>query len=84
MLAGGTTAERVSFHWAVEFPEVLANPAAEGNQWGFDAIIGNPPFLGGQRITGVLGTDYRNTLVAHLAHEQRGSAELLCLGFVLK
>jgi hypothetical protein len=81
MLAGGTTAERVTFHWPVEFPEVLAIP--EGDRRGFDAIIGNPPFLGGQRITGVLGTDYRNVLVAYLARGQRGSADL-CAYFMLR
>ena len=24
---------------------------------GFDAIVGNPPFLGGQKITGAMGVD---------------------------
>ncbi|MGH7332159.1 MAG: Eco57I restriction-modification methylase domain-containing protein, partial [Candidatus Rokuibacteriota bacterium] len=81
MLGGGTTAERVPFHWPVEFPEVLSIP--ESHRRGFDAIVGNPPFLGGQRITGILGTDYRNTLVAHLAHGQRGSADL-CAYFFLR
>jgi methylase of polypeptide subunit release factors len=35
------------FHWELEFPKVFGreNP-------GFDAIVGNPPFVGGQRITG--------------------------------
>lgn len=34
------------FHWEIEFPEVFGrdNP-------GFDAIIGNPPFLGGKSIS---------------------------------
>jgi hypothetical protein len=42
-----------SFHWAVEFPEVFMreNP-------GFDAIIGNPPFLGGSKIEPSLGRIY--------------------------
>ncbi len=41
------------FHWAVECPEVFAreNP-------GFDAIIGNPPFLGGKRIASEFGNEY--------------------------
>lgn len=41
------------FHWEVEFPEVFdrENP-------GFDAIAGNPPFLGGTRISAVAGMDY--------------------------
>ena len=30
------------FHWEIEFPEVFAR-----ENGGFDAIVGNPPFLGG-------------------------------------
>jgi very-short-patch-repair endonuclease len=50
---------------------------------GFDAIVGNPPFQGGQKITGALGTDYRNFLVNYLAQGQRGSADL-CAYFFLQ
>ena len=39
-LSVGTSAIR-PFHWEVEFPEVFA-----GEQPGFDAIVGNPPFAG--------------------------------------
>ncbi|MHC6201667.1 Eco57I restriction-modification methylase domain-containing protein [Breznakiellaceae bacterium SP9] len=42
---------RKPFHWALEFPEVFANG-------GFDGIVGNPPFMGGQKISGNLGTIY--------------------------
>lgn len=42
---------RRPFHWPLEFPEVFAH-----ERGGFDGIVGNPPFLGGQRITGVTGT----------------------------
>ena len=72
---------RRCFHWAVEFPEVFA--PADGGHRGFDAIVGNPPFQGGQKITGALGTDYRNHLVAHLAAGRRGSADL-CAYFFLR
>ncbi len=34
------------FHWEIEFPEVFAR-----ENGGFDAIVGNPPFLGGTRIS---------------------------------
>ena len=37
------------FHWPLEFPEVFME------RGGFDAIVGNPPFMGGQKITGNLG-----------------------------
>jgi very-short-patch-repair endonuclease len=50
---------------------------------GFDAIVGNPPFQGGQKITGAIGTDYRNFLVEFLANGQRGSADL-CAYFFLQ
>ncbi len=43
---------------------------------GFAAIVGNPPFQGGQKITGSLGTDYRDYLVEHIADGKRGSADL--------
>ncbi len=41
------------FHWEVEFPEVFAR-----ENGGFDAIVGNPPFLGGNKISGSLGQSY--------------------------
>ncbi len=42
-------APRRPFHWPLEFPEVFVE------RGGFDAIIGNPPFMGGKKITGALG-----------------------------
>jgi hypothetical protein len=62
--------DRRCFHWALELPEVW-------RRGGFDAIVGNPPFQGGQRITGALGTSYREFLVAWLAEGRRGSADLV-------
>lgn len=67
---------RQPYHWPVEFPEVFASG-------GFDAFVGNPPFMGGQRITGALGTDYRDLLVCQLAQNKRGSADL-CAYFFLR
>ncbi|MCD0459556.1 Eco57I restriction-modification methylase domain-containing protein [Roseiconus lacunae] len=64
------------FHWPLEYPEVFA-------QNGFDAIVGNPPFVGGQRISGSLGAEYRDYLVNQLAHGMRGSADL-CAYFFLR
>lgn len=63
-------------HWPLEFPEV----AAHG---GFHAFVGNPPFVGGQKITGSMGTDYRDQLVSYLAAGQKGSADL-CAYFFLR
>ena len=31
-------------HWVIEAPDVIVDHG------GFDAIIGNPPFLGGQKV----------------------------------
>ena len=65
------------FQWAVEFPEVFFD------RGGFDAFVGNPPFMGGQKITGNLGNEYRDYLVEHLARGKRGSADL-CAYFFLR
>jgi hypothetical protein len=53
---------RVPLHWPLEFPEVFS--ARDG----FDAIIGNPPFLGGPKVSAAMGGAYRGYLVEHLAH----------------
>ena len=68
--------DRRAFHWPLELPEVFA-------QDGFDAIVGNPPFQGGKRITGALGSEYREYLVHVLADGRRGSADLVAY-FVLR
>ncbi|MFG8666024.1 Eco57I restriction-modification methylase domain-containing protein [Pseudomonas aeruginosa] len=68
---------RRPFHWPLEFPEVFAR-----ERGGFDGMVGNPPFLGGQRITGVSGTAFRNWLVAHIAEGRRGSADLVAYFFL--
>jgi hypothetical protein len=46
------------FHWEIEFPEVFAR-----DNGGFDAIVGNPPFLGGTRVSTSNGLGYRDWLV---------------------
>jgi len=48
-------AEKRFFHWFLEFPEIFANG-------GFTCIIGNPPFLGGKKISSNYGLDYVNWL----------------------
>ena len=72
---------RRPFHWTVEFPEVLASE--NGVERGFSAIVSNPPFQGGQKITGNLGVDYRNFLVDFVASGRKGSADL-CSYFFLQ
>jgi hypothetical protein len=68
---------RKPFHWPLEFPEVFSR-----QNGGFDALVGNPPFLGGQRITGVLGSSYRDWLGHHVAGGRRGSADLVAYFFL--
>jgi hypothetical protein len=41
------------FHWQIEFPEVFAR-----DNGGFDAIVGNPPYLGGTKISGAYSPRY--------------------------
>ncbi len=76
---------QVGVDWPREFPDVFdgdpGGPAPA--RVGFDALITNPPFVGGQRITGALGRDYREQLVRHVAHGARGSADL-CAYFLLR
>lgn len=47
------------FHWEIEFPEVFGRERS-----GFDLIVGNPPFLGGTRISSVFGRKYPDWLIA--------------------
>jgi hypothetical protein len=44
-------AQRRLFHWFLEFPEIL-------ERGGFDCILGNPPFLGGQHLSGTYGASF--------------------------
>ncbi len=61
LVAAMRTADRAiqPFHWELEFPEVFDRPNP-----GFDAIIGNPPFMGGRHVTASLGDRYAAWLVA--------------------
>src|SRR6266496_926669 len=72
---------RRPFHWPLEFPEVFAIGVEE--ERGFAAIMSNPPFQGGGKITGTLGIDYRDYLVKYLAYGKRGLADL-CTYFFLR
>lgn len=61
----------VPFHWEIEFPEVFER----GNP-GFDAFVGNPPFMGGSRISATQGNAYLDWMLA--AHEEaHGNGDLV-------
>src|SRR6266568_840651 len=72
---------RRPFHWPLEFPEVFVGGLEE--ERGFAAIVSNPPFQGSQKITGALGTDYRDYLVKYLSGGNRGQVDL-CAYFFLR
>jgi hypothetical protein len=56
-------------HWVLEVPDVLVDHG------GFDAVVGNPPFLGGQKLTGAMGTNIRDWFIHQIAGGARGSAD---------
>ncbi|SFT97415.1 hypothetical protein SAMN04487904_11736 [Actinopolyspora lacussalsi subsp. righensis] len=56
---------RDTLHWPLVFPEVFEDG-------GFDAVVGNPPFLGGLKLQTALGDSYRDYLVNHLGRGVRG------------
>lgn len=61
---------RKPLHWPLVFPEVF-------ERGGFDAVIGNPPFLGGKKISGTYGSAYRGYLVDVVARGVKGNADLI-------
>lgn len=60
--------EKKFFHYFLEFPKVIAGG-------GFDCILGNPPFLGGQYISSSFGDKYMNFL--RFNYENAGSMDLV-------
>src|SRR5271165_998405 len=75
-LQGRRTAPIRPLHWPLEFPEVM-------RRGGFDAVVSNPPFIGGKKVSGALGTDYREYLKQHIARDKPGNADL-CSYFLLR
>ncbi|WP_376767547.1 Eco57I restriction-modification methylase domain-containing protein [Streptomonospora salina] len=67
---------RRPIHWPLMFPEVFADR-------GFNSIIGNPPFLGGSKISGSMGPSYRDILTLDIANNKKGNADLIAF-FVLR
>ncbi len=62
--------DRQPLHWPLIFAEVF-------EAGGFDAVIGNPPFLGGKKISGSLGSAYRDYLVKCVGRGAKGNADLV-------
>jgi hypothetical protein len=61
------------FHWFLEFPEI----AARG---GFDCILGNPPYLGGKKLSTTYGKQFLNFVLESFS--PTGSMDLV--GFFLR
>src|SRR5206468_4157974 len=68
------------FHWPLEFPEVFEAAGDKGSMTGFDAFIGNPPFITGKSISRILGEDYQRALKA--TNEASKGAADLCVFFL--
>jgi hypothetical protein len=56
------------FHWSVEYPEVFG-------RGGFDAFVGNPPFVKGHFISRFLGDDMRQLISRTIAGTSTGLAD---------
>jgi hypothetical protein len=68
---------RRPFHWPLEFPEVFAR-----DSWGFDGIVGNPPFSGGRWVGRRFGLAYQEYLKL-IRNGVVGSPDL-CVYFYLR
>lgn len=64
-------------HWSLEVPDVVVERS------GFDAVIGNPPFLVGKKISGAIGVQHREFLVNAVANGVAGNADLVAF-FLLR
>ena len=71
---------RRPLHYPIAFPEVFAQ--VDQQRGHFNAMVGNPPFIGGQKITRAAGTNYRSHLVTWIANGKKGSADLVAYFFL--
>ncbi len=63
------------YHWQIEFPEVF-----ERDKPGFDAFTGNPPFMGGVKISGSQSRSFLSYLLMEFP-ETGGQADLVAYFF---
>jgi len=67
----GTDYERWQpLHWILAVPDVMEHG-------GFDAVIGNPPFLGAKKLSSAVGSNVREWLVNAIADGVKGNADLV-------
>jgi type I restriction-modification system DNA methylase subunit len=62
-------------HWILAVPDVM-------ERGGFDAVVGNPPFLGGKKVSPAIGQNMREWLINQLAGGQKGNADLVAYFFL--
>ncbi|MBC9714316.1 SAM-dependent DNA methyltransferase [Streptomyces sp. TRM66268-LWL] len=62
-------------HWILAVPDVV-------ERGGFDATIGNPPFLGEYKVPKAMGSNVRSWLVEILAFGRKGKADLVAYFFL--
>lgn len=65
-------------HWVVQAPDVLVDHG------GFDAVIGNPPFLGGMKISAAMGTNVRDWISSVVSGQGAGGRADLVAYFFLR
>lgn len=68
---------RRPFHWPLEFPEVFAD-----GRGGFNAMVGNPPFIAGKRLTTRLGESYTFG-IKRVVSDTKGAADLCAYFFIV-
>jgi hypothetical protein len=68
--AWSTAHQKRFFHWFLEFPEII-----EGG--GFDCVLGNPPYLGGGKLSTTYGSSFNAYVKQHFA-PANGQVDLLC------
>ncbi len=64
-------------HWELEFPDVFGRPQA-----GFDAFVGNPPFIGGKKIKEAAGESFQAWLRGLYPHASANAD--ICTYFFLR
>lgn len=81
--AVGVAEEKRFFHWFLEFPEVFAAGDSDRRslgEGGFDCILGNPPFLGGLKLSTTFGYPYMHYLHSNF-HSAGGTCDLVAYFF---
>ncbi len=68
--AVAVSSEKKFFHWFLEFPEVM-------QKGGFDCILGNPPYLGGSKISANYGDNYLSWIHSYYVNI-RDKADFVC------